>query len=69
MSFNVKFGNLFLQAHSNISVLIENVLVMQTDSCIRINCANNNESRIIKTQHKIIIIVTFINKKIGQPNW
>jgi len=54
VSLHAKFGNLFTSAHPNIAVFIKNVLAMQMDSYIRMNSANNNESRIIRTQQKTI---------------
>jgi len=50
--FHAKFRNLFTSAHPNIVVFIKNVLAMQTGSYIRMNSANNYESRIIRTQQK-----------------
>jgi hypothetical protein len=61
-SFHVKFSNLFTSEHPNIAVLIKNLLVMQTDSHIRMNSANNNESRIIRIKQKTNM--EFINKNI-----
>jgi len=65
-SFHAKFGDLFTSAHPNIAVFIKNVLAMQTDSYIRMNSANNNESRIIRSKQKNNI--QFINKKIELYN-
>jgi hypothetical protein len=65
-SFRAKFGDLFTSVHPNIAVIIKNVLVTQTDSYIRTNSANNNESNIIRTQQKTNM--QFINKKIELYN-
>lgn len=65
-SFHAKFGDLFTSAHPNIAVFIKNLLAMQTDSYIRMNSANNNESRIIRSKQKNNI--QFINKKIELYN-
>jgi len=65
-SFHAKFGDLFTSAHPNIAVFIKNLLAMQTDSYIRMNSANNNESRIIINQQKNNMLLT--NKKIELYN-
>lgn len=46
-SFHAKISDLFTSAHPHIVVFIKNILVIQTDSYIRMNSANDNESRII----------------------
>jgi hypothetical protein len=61
-SFHVKFGNLFTPEHPNTAVFIKNVLAMQTDSHVRMNSANNNESRIVRIKQKTNM--KFINKNI-----
>jgi hypothetical protein len=61
-SFYAKFGNLFTLEHPNVAVFIKNLLAMQTDSYIRMNSANNNESRIVRIKQKTNM--EFINKNI-----
>jgi len=65
-SFHAKFDNLITSAHPIIAVVFKNVLAVQTDSYIRMNSANNNESRTIKTQQKTNL--EFINKIIELYN-
>lgn len=53
-SFHAKSSDLFTSQHPNIAVFIKNVLAMQTNSYLRMNSANSNESRtIIRIQHII----------------
>jgi hypothetical protein len=65
-SFHAKIGILFTSAHPNISVFIKNLLAMQTDSYIRINSANINKCRIVRTKQKTNM--EFINKNIELYN-
>jgi hypothetical protein len=61
-TFHAEFGNLFTSAYPNSAVFVKNLLAMQTDSYIRINSANNNESRIVRIKQKTNM--KFINKNI-----
>jgi hypothetical protein len=66
VSSHDKFINLFTSAHPNIAVFIKNLLIMLTDSYIRINTANNKKSRIVRTKRKTNM--EFINKNIELYN-
>jgi hypothetical protein len=54
VSFHANFGDLFTSVHPNIAVFIKNILVTQMNSYIRMNSANNNESKIKKLKKKLI---------------